>query len=49
MQRALSHVKTGFVMKRAEARAALPEFDDLRDAAVSIKNHVLDHLDIYLE
>ncbi len=49
LQRALSNVKTGFIAKRAEARAALPEFDELRAVAVEIKNHVLDHLDIYLE
>jgi L-lactate dehydrogenase complex protein LldF len=49
LQRALSNVKTGFIAKRAEARAALPEFDDLRAVAAGIKNHVLDHLDIYLE
>ncbi len=39
----------GFADKRAEARAGLPEFDDLRDQARDIKNHVLAHLDIYLE
>ncbi len=49
LQRALANVKTGFVAKRAEARAALPEFDQLRTVATDIKNHVLDHLDIYLE
>ena len=49
LQRALSNVKTGFIAKRAEARAALPEFDELRTVATAIKNHVLDHLDIYLE
>src|SRR5271166_401682 len=49
LQRALGNVKTGFIAKRAEARAALPEFDALRTVAVDIKNHVLDHLDIYLE
>lgn len=49
LQRALSHVKTGFIVKRSQARAALPEFDALRAAAVEIKNHVLENLDIYLE
>ena len=39
----------GFVDKRSEARAALPEFDQLRDEARDIKNHVLEHLDLYLE
>ena len=49
LQRALGNVKTGFVVKRAAARAALPEFDALRNEAAAIKNHVLAHLDIYLE
>lgn len=49
LQRALSHVKTGFIAKRSDARAGLPEFDDLRAASVDIKNHVLEHLDLYLE
>ena len=30
LQRALSHVKAGFIAKRTDARAALPEFDALR-------------------
>ncbi|HZV20173.1 MAG TPA: LutB/LldF family L-lactate oxidation iron-sulfur protein, partial [Hyphomicrobiales bacterium] len=49
LQRALGNIKTGFISKRAEARAALPEFDALRRAAADVKNHVLEHLDIYLE
>jgi L-lactate dehydrogenase complex protein LldF len=49
LQRALGNVKTGFIVKRAQAREALPEFDDLRNAAAGIKDHVLAHLDIYLE
>jgi L-lactate dehydrogenase complex protein LldF len=49
LQRALGNVKSGFMVKRAQARAALPEFDDLRGAAAKIKDHVLAHLDIYLE
>ncbi|MBT3070624.1 iron-sulfur cluster-binding protein [Rhodomicrobium sp. Az07] len=49
LQRALRNVKTGFILKRAAARAALPEFDALRDEAAAIKTHVIDHLDIYLE
>ena len=49
LQRALANVKTGFIVKRAQARDALPEFDDLRNAAAEIKNHVISHLDLYLE
>jgi L-lactate dehydrogenase complex protein LldF len=49
LQRALSNVPGGFVNKRANAVAALPEFEDLRDMGRDIKNHVLEHLDLYLE
>ena len=49
LQRAMAKVPTGFVVQRAAARAALPEFDDLRDKARDIKNHTLEHLDLYLE
>jgi L-lactate dehydrogenase complex protein LldF len=49
LQKALKHVKSNFIEKRASAVEALPEFDALRDSAVSIKNHVLENLDIYLE
>ncbi len=49
LQRALGNVKTGFIAKRAQARAGLPEFDALRAVAAGIKDHVLEHLDIYLE
>jgi L-lactate dehydrogenase complex protein LldF len=49
LQRALLNVKRGFVLKRAEAKARLPEFDRLRDEARAIKLHTLSHLDLYLE
>ena len=49
LQRALAHVPRGFVKKRADAAAALPEFERLRDQGRDIKNHVLQHLDLYLE
>jgi L-lactate dehydrogenase complex protein LldF len=49
LQRALLNVKRGFVVKRAEAKARLPEFDTLRDEARAIKLHTLSHLDLYLE
>jgi L-lactate dehydrogenase complex protein LldF len=49
LQRALLNVKRGFVTKRAEAKARLPEFDRLRDEARAIKLHTLSHLDLYLE
>ena len=49
LQRALLNVKRGFVLKRAAARAKLPEFDRLRQEARAIKDHALAHLDLYLE
>jgi L-lactate dehydrogenase complex protein LldF len=49
LQRALSNIKTGFVGKCKKAIENLPEFDQLRDAARDMKNHVLMHLDFYLE
>jgi L-lactate dehydrogenase complex protein LldF len=49
LQKALANIRRGFVAKRAKARAALPEFDALREEARAIKDHVLDHLDLYLE
>ncbi len=49
LQRALGHMREGFIERRANAAARLPEFDALRDAARDIKNHVLAHLDLYLD
>ena len=49
LQRALGNVKTGFQEKRRHAVDGLPEFEALRDQGRDIKNHVLAHLDVYLE
>ena len=49
LQRALSNVPAGFTEKRAKARELLPEFDALRDQGRDIKNHTLEHLDLYLQ
>jgi L-lactate dehydrogenase complex protein LldF len=49
LQRALQHVRSNFIEKRAKAVGALPEFEALRDSAAAIKNHVLENLDRYLE
>ncbi len=49
LQRALNHVRHNFIDKRQAAVAALPEFEQLRHDARAIKNHTLDHLDLYLE
>ena len=49
LQRALGKVEAGFIAKRRDVAAALPEFEALRDAARDIKDHTLAHLDLYLE
>ena len=46
---ALGRAKDGFVLKRRLAMDALPEYEALRERAVAIKNHTLEHLDYYLE
>jgi L-lactate dehydrogenase complex protein LldF len=49
LQRALGKVEAGFIGRRQQVAARLPEFDELRDAARDIKDHALAHLDLYLE
>jgi L-lactate dehydrogenase complex protein LldF len=49
LQRAMEMMRTGFPKNRAAAIARLPEFEALRDEGVAIKNHVIAHLDFYLE
>lgn len=49
LARAMGVLKTGFAVKRAAAIVRLPEFDALRDRAKDMKDHVLAHLDFYLE
>ncbi len=49
LQYAMTETGPRFMAKRTKAREALPEFDALRDQARDIKDHVLDHLDIYLD
>lgn len=49
LQKALGNVKQGFIDKRKAAADKLPEFEALRDSARDIKNHTLEHLDLYLE
>ena len=49
LQGALRHAAPRFVAKRGAARDRLPEFDGLRDKARDLKDHVLAHLDLYLE
>ena len=49
LQRALANLKHGFVQRRLDAAARLPEFEALRDQARTIKDHTLANLDFYLE
>lgn len=49
LQAALARFPDGFPVKRRLAVDRLPEFDALRDTARSIKDHVLENLDFYLE
>ncbi len=49
LQKALGHVRSAFIDKRAKAAADLPEFEALRDSARDIKAHTLRNLDLYIE
>ncbi len=49
LQRALGVVRSGWQDTRLRAIAELPEFDELREIGARIRDHVLAHLDIYLE
>lgn len=49
LQTALGRLETNFGPQRLAAMAALPEFEELCDVARDIKDHVIDHLDVYLE
>ncbi|MCP4299248.1 MAG: iron-sulfur cluster-binding protein, partial [Gammaproteobacteria bacterium] len=49
LQQALTRAQDGFVGTRATVVARLPEFQQLREQGKQIRNHVLDHLDMYLE
>ena len=49
LQKAMGHVRRGFIDKRRKAADRLPEFEALRDQARDIKVHTLENLDLYLE
>lgn len=49
LQGALATLKKGFRAKRGVAVERMPEFESLRDAGRDMKDHVLAHLDHYLE
>ncbi len=49
LQSALRGARGNRIAQRVRARAALPEFDALRDRARDIRDHTLANLDLYLE
>ncbi len=49
LQKALGNVRQNFIERRAVAAANLPEFEALRDQACDLRDHVLAHIDLYLE
>jgi len=49
LKKALARTAVGLPSARERAVAKLPEFEALRDDAVALKQHVLEHLDFYLE
>jgi L-lactate dehydrogenase complex protein LldF len=49
LQAALRGSRGSFIKKRAAAASEVTEFEDLRDAARDMKNHVLENMDLYLE
>ncbi len=49
LQKALARSEKGFIERRKAAVEKLPEFDALRDSARDLKDHILAHLDLYLE
>lgn len=48
LKSALGNVKEGFIAKRAKAVRLVPEWEQIRGEAKSLKNHVLENLDHYL-
>jgi L-lactate dehydrogenase complex protein LldF len=49
LQKALARSEKGFIERRKAAVEKLPEYDALRDNARDLKDHILSHLDLYLE
>jgi L-lactate dehydrogenase complex protein LldF len=49
LQQAMGKARDGFVGKRAQQAAELPEFERLREEAKNLKNRILENLDHYLE
>lgn len=48
LKQALSKLNHGWVEKRRNTVAQLPEFEQMREKAAVLKDHILDHLDGYL-
>ncbi|MEH6628374.1 MAG: LutB/LldF family L-lactate oxidation iron-sulfur protein [Motiliproteus sp.] len=49
LQKALGNLRDGFPVKRANAVSRMPEFEQLRDEAKDLKNHIIANMDFYLE
>ncbi|HER27391.1 MAG TPA: lactate utilization protein, partial [Rhodospirillales bacterium] len=49
LQKSLSKLSRGFPALRLQAMERLPEFAQLRDDAVALKDHTLANLDAYLQ
>src|SRR2546425_7548505 len=49
LQTALGLARSGFPLRRRQAIARLPEFEELREQGRVLKDHTLAHLDFYLE
>lgn len=49
LQNSIGSLKGGFVAARAQAIAAVPEFEAMREAGRAIKDHTLENLDYYLQ
>lgn len=49
LQAALANAKGRFVVARKDAIRDIDNFEELRQAAADLRDHCLDHLDVYLE
>ncbi|WP_414655619.1 LutB/LldF family L-lactate oxidation iron-sulfur protein [Ferrovibrio sp.] len=49
LRKAMGIIGGAMASRRVESARELPEFEALRDEGVKIKNHVLAHIDLYLE
>ncbi|MDI9350086.1 MAG: LutB/LldF family L-lactate oxidation iron-sulfur protein [Candidatus Symbiobacter sp.] len=49
LQQAMEMLRVGFPARRAAALAQFPEWEELRNQGVAVKNHTLENLDFYLE